>query len=43
MKHPTKYGRVTVPRHTGVTLKPKTLAKALGQAALTADELRDLL
>ncbi len=43
LKHPTKPGRVTVARHAGVTLNPKTLLRALEQASLTVDELRDLL
>jgi predicted RNA binding protein YcfA (HicA-like mRNA interferase family) len=43
LTHPTKPGRVTVPRHAGVTIKPKTLATILEQAGLTVDELRGLL
>lgn len=41
--HGTKRGRVTVPVHAGVTLKPKTLESALEQAGLTVAELRELL
>ncbi len=43
LKHPTKSGYVTVPRHANVTLKLKTLATILEQAGLTADDLRKLL
>lgn len=43
LRHSTKPGLVTVPRHAGVILSPKTLASILEQAGLTADELRDLL
>jgi predicted RNA binding protein YcfA (HicA-like mRNA interferase family) len=43
LKHPSKPGRVTVPVHAGVIIKPKTLATVLGQAGLTIDELRQLL
>jgi predicted RNA binding protein YcfA (HicA-like mRNA interferase family) len=43
LRHATKRGRVTVPRHAGVTLKPKTLETILEQAGLTLDELRQLL
>jgi predicted RNA binding protein YcfA (HicA-like mRNA interferase family) len=43
VKHPKKPGRVTVARHAGVILKPKTLSKALEQAGLTVEELRALL
>jgi predicted RNA binding protein YcfA (HicA-like mRNA interferase family) len=43
MKHPTKPGHVTVPRHASVTLKPKTLATILGQAGLTVEERQKLL
>ena len=43
LKHPTKPGRVTVPRHAGEVLAPKLLTSILAQADLTADELRDLL
>lgn len=43
LKHPTLPGRVTIARHAGVILKPKTLLKALEQAGMTVDELRELL
>lgn len=43
LKHLTKPGRVTVPHHAGIVLKPKTLMAALEQAGLTVDELRALL
>ncbi|HEU5438979.1 MAG TPA: type II toxin-antitoxin system HicA family toxin [Ktedonobacterales bacterium] len=43
LKHATKSGRVTVPRHAEVTLKPKTLETILEQAGLTVDEFRQLL
>jgi predicted RNA binding protein YcfA (HicA-like mRNA interferase family) len=42
LRHPAKPGRVPVPFHRG-TLKTGTLANILDQAALTADEFRDLL
>ncbi len=43
LRHPIKKGRVTVPRHATVILKPKTLESILEQAELTADDLRKLL
>ena len=43
LKHPTKPGLVTVARHAGVIIKPKTLASILDQAGLSADQLRGLL
>ena len=43
LKHPTKPGMVTVARHAGTIIKPKTLASILDQAGLTVDELRKLL
>ncbi len=43
LKHPTKPGRVTVARHSGVIIKPKTLAAILAQAGLTVEELQRLL
>jgi predicted RNA binding protein YcfA (HicA-like mRNA interferase family) len=43
LKHPTKPGIVTVPKHAKVILKPKTLSSILEQAGLTANELRELL
>ncbi|HJT55659.1 MAG TPA: type II toxin-antitoxin system HicA family toxin [Ktedonobacteraceae bacterium] len=42
LRHPTKPGFVTVPRHASVTLKLKTLATILDQAGLTVDDLRKL-
>jgi hypothetical protein len=43
LKHETKPGMVTVARHAGVIIKPKTLAAILEQAGLTTDQLRNLL
>jgi predicted RNA binding protein YcfA (HicA-like mRNA interferase family) len=43
LKHATKGGRVTVPRHAGVVLKAKTLSAILDQAGLTVDSLRELM
>jgi predicted RNA binding protein YcfA (HicA-like mRNA interferase family) len=43
LKHETKPGMVTVARHAGVIIKPKTLAAILEQAELTTDQLRNLL
>lgn len=43
LKHATKSGRLTIPRHAGLIIKPKTLAAILDQADLTAEELRNLL
>ncbi|MBA2392000.1 MAG: type II toxin-antitoxin system HicA family toxin [Ktedonobacteraceae bacterium] len=43
LKHPTKPGIATVPKHVQVILKPKTLEAILKQASLTTDDLRDLL
>jgi predicted RNA binding protein YcfA (HicA-like mRNA interferase family) len=43
LKQPTKPGRVTVARHSGVIMKPKTLTAVLAQAGLTVEELRNLL
>ncbi|MFI5272682.1 MAG: type II toxin-antitoxin system HicA family toxin [Ktedonobacterales bacterium] len=43
LKHPTKLGRVTVLRHVGMILKPKTLEAILDQAGLSVDDLRKLL
>jgi predicted RNA binding protein YcfA (HicA-like mRNA interferase family) len=34
---------VTVPAHSGVTLKPKTLQAILEQAGLTVDQFREFL
>ncbi len=35
LHHPTKLGRVTVPRHAGKTLRLKTMESILEQAGLT--------
>ncbi|HEV2461539.1 MAG TPA: type II toxin-antitoxin system HicA family toxin [Ktedonobacterales bacterium] len=43
LKHDVKPGRVIVPKHAGVILKPKTLETILKRAGLTADEVRNLL
>lgn len=43
LKHPTKLGTVTVPKHASVIIKPKTLETILKQADLTAEDLRELL
>ena len=43
LKHPTKPGMVTVARHAGTIIKPKTLASILDQAGLAVDDLRKLL
>ena len=43
LKHPSKPGSVTVPKHANVIIKPKTLASILEQAGLSTDELRELL
>ena len=43
LKHLIKPGLVTVARHAGTIIKPKTLASILDQAGLTVDELRKLL
>lgn len=43
LKHPTKPGHVTVPKHAKVILKLKTLATILEQAGLTTDDLQELL
>jgi predicted RNA binding protein YcfA (HicA-like mRNA interferase family) len=43
LKHASKPGRVTIPAHRGLILKPKTLLTALEQAGLTAERLRELL
>ncbi len=43
LKHPTKPGRVTVAYHRGDILNPKTLSRALEQASLTVEELKELL
>ncbi len=43
LRHPTKRGQVTVPKHASTILKPKTLESILEQAELTKDDLRELL
>ncbi|MBI3976740.1 MAG: type II toxin-antitoxin system HicA family toxin [Chloroflexi bacterium] len=43
LRHPQRPGRVTVPLHTGRTLRLGTLKTILDQAGPTADGLRDLL
>jgi predicted RNA binding protein YcfA (HicA-like mRNA interferase family) len=43
LRHPAKRGRIVVPRHAGVTLKPKVISDVLEQAGLTVDDLRRLL
>ncbi len=43
LRHPTKQGQVTVPKHASTILKPKTLESILEQARLTNDDLRELL
>jgi predicted RNA binding protein YcfA (HicA-like mRNA interferase family) len=42
LEHPAKPGLVVVPRHRG-TLHPGTIAAALRQAGLTAEDLINLL
>ena len=44
LKHPDHPGRrVTVPVHSGETIKPKTLQAILKQAGLSLDEFLELL
>jgi len=43
LRHAIKPGRVTVPVHANVIIKPKTLEMILKQARLTSDNLRELL
>lgn len=43
LRHPTRRGRVVVPRHRGKTLKLATIASILEQAGLSAEEFRELL
>ena len=43
LHHAGRPGRVTVPVHAGVVLKPKTLLSILDQAGVSVDELVDLL
>jgi predicted RNA binding protein YcfA (HicA-like mRNA interferase family) len=41
--HPTKPGRVVVPRHRGKTLKPGTIDAIIEDAGLTPEAFRRLL
>ena len=43
LRHPDKLGQVTVARHAGIILSPKTLAAILEQAGLTDQEFRELM
>ena len=43
LHHGSQPGRVTVPVHTGVILKPKTLQSILDQAGVSIDEFINLL
>ena len=43
LKHPDRPGRVTVPVHSGETLRLKTLTSILDQAGMTVEELNKLL
>lgn len=43
MRHSSKPGRATVPVHTGQTLPPGIVARALTDTGLTIDDLRRLL
>jgi len=43
LHHADRPGRVTVPVHAGVILKPKTLLSILDQAGVSVDELMNLL
>lgn len=44
LKHPQRpFLSITVPVHTGETIKPKTLQSILKQARLSMSEFRDLL
>ena len=43
LRHAIKPGRVTVPVHANVVIKPKTLEMILKQARLTSDNLKELL
>ena len=42
-KHPNRAGKVTIPIHGTTILLPKTLKSILVQAAISEDELRELL
>ena len=43
LKHPVRPGRVTVPVHSGETLRLGTLRSILDQAGMTVEELNKLL
>jgi predicted RNA binding protein YcfA (HicA-like mRNA interferase family) len=43
LKHPDRSGRVTVPVHSGETIRPGLLRSILNQAGVTAEELRAAL
>ncbi len=43
LKHPSRSGRVTVPRHAGETIGPGLLRSVLNQASVTVDEFRAVL
>jgi predicted RNA binding protein YcfA (HicA-like mRNA interferase family) len=43
LRHSVKSGRITVPAHSGVIIKPKTLEVILKQAELSKDDFRSLL
>lgn len=43
LRHGTLPGRITVPRHAGTILSPKTFASICAQAGLTVEELTELL
>ncbi len=43
LKHPSRPGLVTVPRHSGMTLNPFLVRSILAQAGMTEDDLRGLL
>ncbi len=43
LRHAIKPGRVTVPIHSNVIIKPKTLEMILKQAEITSGDLKELL
>ena len=43
LHHASRPGRVTVPVHAGVILKPKTLLSILEQAGVSVEEFLNLL
>ena len=43
LHHPAKPGRVVVPRHAGVILKPGILSGIIKDAGLSVEEFRELL